>query len=128
MQPPDNACGDHFPIFDEGAQALRLEYKTDSIMRRPRIAARKERKKTLCARIHPQGVPMPVQYDYGIGLKLRHEKLDCAARRFCLGCVEIRCVEMSCAEIGVTIEWSVARCQQQRVALAQRNLKGLGQT
>jgi len=66
---------------------------------------------------------MPVQDENGIGLKLRHEKLYGSARRFCLRCVEIRCVE-----IGVTIKWSIARCQQQRIALAQRNLKGLGET
>ena len=46
---------------------------------------------------------MPVQDEYGIRLKLRHQKLHCAARRFCLRCVEIRWVES-----GVTIKWSVA--------------------
>jgi len=92
-------------------------------MRRPRIAAGEEGKKALCVRIHPQRVPMPVQDEYGIGLKLRHEKLHGTARRLCLRCIEIRCVE-----IGVTIKRSVARCQQQCIALAQRNLKGLGET
>ncbi len=86
-------------------------------MRRYRIAAGEESKKALCASIHPQSVPISVHDEYGIRLKLRHEKLHGTARRLCLRCVEI----------GLTIKWCVARRQQQGIALAQRNLKSLGE-
>ncbi len=92
-------------------------------MRRPGIAAREKGEKTLCANIHPQGVPVPIQDEYRVRLKLRDEKLHGVVHRLCFGCVEIRCVE-----IGVTIKRSIARREQQRIALTQGNLQCLSKT
>src|SRR5438046_1586719 len=107
MYPPDDVCGDQFPILDEGPQPLGIEYKADSVVRRPRIAAGKESKKALCPSIHLQGVPMPIQNEDGIRFKLRDEKLHGAARR----------LEFWCIEISVTIQRRIAGREQQRIAL-----------
>src|SRR5262245_30512236 len=116
MHPPNNARRDQFPIFDERPQPLRLEYEANSIVRRSRIAAGKQAKKALCASIHLQGVPVLIQDEYGIGLKLRHEKLHGTAR----------CCQFWCIETSVTIERGIAGCEQQRIALTQWNLQRLG--
>src|SRR5215469_9510497 len=82
LQATNNACRHQFPIFDEGPQPLGLEYQADSIVRRPRIAAGEQSQKALRAGIHPQGIPMSIEGEYGIGLQLRHEKLHGTARGF----------------------------------------------
>src|SRR5215831_14341215 len=118
MNPPDDACGDYIPVFDERSQALGIEYKSRSVVRRPRIAAGKEAENALGAGIHSYGVPTAIQNQYRIRLKLRHKKLHGAARG-----LQFRCIETS-----VTVEWRIAGCQQQRIALTQWNLQGLGKT
>src|SRR5258708_2722664 len=41
MHPPNDTCGDTLPVFDKGPQSLGMEYKADSVVRSPRIAAGK---------------------------------------------------------------------------------------
>lgn len=48
-----------------------MEYKANSVIRRPGIAAREEAQKALCAGIHPHGVPIAVQDEHGIRLQLQ---------------------------------------------------------
>src|SRR5262249_42764303 len=80
MNPSDDARGRHVPVFDERSQAVWIEYKSRSVVRRPGIAAREEGKNAPGASIHPQRVPTAIQNQYRIGLKLRHEKFHSAAR------------------------------------------------
>src|SRR5215472_10728191 len=115
MHASNDACGNHFPIFDKGPQPLGMECKARSIERRYRIAAGEEGQKLLCAGIHSQDVPIPVEHEYGTRLKLRDEKID---RLACS--LQFRGVES-----GVTIDWRIARRDEQRIALAERDLQGL---
>src|SRR5215471_5827545 len=118
MHASNDTCGNHFPIFDEGPQPLGMECKARSVERRYRIAAGEEGQKALCAGIHPQDVPISVEHEYGIRLKLCYEKLD---RLACS-------LQFRRGESGITIEWRIAGREQQRIALAQRNLQSLSKT
>src|ERR1700722_644219 len=115
MHSLNDASSHTLPIFDKRTQPLRLKNKADSVVGRSRIAAREDGKKALCADIHFQSVPISIQDEHGIRLKLRHEEIHDAERRLGLRCIEI----------GLPIEWCVARRQQQGIALTQRNLESL---
>ena len=82
MNPPNNGCGNHFPVFDKGPQSLGLKYEADAIVRRPGLAAGEQlqAQKAPGAGIHLQSIPMPVEHEDGIRLELRHEQLNGIAR------------------------------------------------
>src|SRR5690348_14710136 len=101
MHSLNGTCRHRIPILDKRPQSLRMKNETGSVQGHQRIATSKESKNAPCTLIHSHNVPVAVQDEHGIWIKLRDEEIHVSAR-----------LESWFSEICATVQRSVS-CREQ---------------